>query len=107
MGKNKHENKSFKKARCRCNGKVIITYLSSSKCFALHIYFRPGQECAKYDQFAANKMSIFQRVYPKSASILTISKKGLNFVNSYVFGWYMYNFLGKRDALSWRRKKIV
>ena len=25
------KNKSFKKARCRCNGKVIIMYLSISK----------------------------------------------------------------------------
>ena len=27
------ENKSFKKDKCRCNGKVIIMYLFVFKCF--------------------------------------------------------------------------
>ena len=27
------KNKSFQKARCRCNGKVIIKHLSISMCF--------------------------------------------------------------------------
>ena len=45
------KNKSFKKVRCRCNGKVIIMYLSFSSVlyFALYMQFRPGQECAKSD----------------------------------------------------------
>lgn len=34
------KNKSFKKGRCCCNGKVNITYLSIFKCFetAIQIY---------------------------------------------------------------------
>ena len=49
------KNKSFKKARCSCNGKIIIMYLAIPKCsyFVLHIQFRPGQECAKCNQIAA------------------------------------------------------
>ena len=27
------KNKSFKKARCHCNGKVTVMYLSISNCF--------------------------------------------------------------------------
>ena len=49
----------FKKARFRCNRKVLINvcnYLFSSVLyFALHIYFRPGQECGKCDQILATK----------------------------------------------------
>ena len=54
------KNKSFKKARCRCNGKVIIMYLSIFKffIFAFHIQFRPGQECVKCNQIAALDINI-------------------------------------------------
>ena len=30
------KNKYFKIAKCGCNGKVIITYLSLSKCFVYY-----------------------------------------------------------------------
>ena len=43
--------KTNTKNKCGCNGKVIIMYLSipSVLCFVSHIYFRPDQECSKYD----------------------------------------------------------
>ena len=56
------KNKSFKKPRCLCNGKVIIMYVSISKCFiiCLTIQFGPGQECAKCDQIATlNKTAAY------------------------------------------------
>ena len=51
------ENKFLKKARCRCNGKIIkcIYLFPSVLHFTLHIYFRTGQEFAKCDQIATNK----------------------------------------------------
>ena len=48
-------NKSFKEDKCCCNRKVVIEKKSfpSVLYFALHLYFRRGQECPKCDQIAA------------------------------------------------------
>ena len=47
----KREKKYFKKARCCCNGKVIISVkFPSVLYFTLHIKFKPGQEYVKCHQ---------------------------------------------------------
>ena len=60
------KNKAFKKTRCRCNGKVIMIYLSipSVLYIAWHIYFRPDQICAKCDQIAALNKSTDDFIFP-------------------------------------------